>query len=90
MSTKLTLSVDAAVIRQAKAFARQHSKSLSRLVEEYLRFVSTGSEHTPPVSNRVLAVADSLALPPGATYDNLKEQYLRDKLLGADGAQSPG
>lgn len=85
-STKLTLSVDAAVIRQAKAFARQRSKSLSRLVEEYLRFVSTESAHAPPISRRVLAVADSLDLPP-ATYGNLKEQYLRDKLLGGERAQ---
>ena len=87
VNTKLTLSVDAAVIRQAKAFARQRRKSLSRLVEEYLRFVSTESEHSPPISSRVLAVADSLDLPPGATYDNLKEQYLRDKLLGGERAQ---
>ena len=83
MGTKLSLSIDAAVIRQAKAIAKHRGKSLSRLVEEYLRFVSADPEDAPPVSSRVLAVAESLDMPPGVSYDNLKEQYLRGKLLGA-------
>ena len=45
MGTKLTLSIDGAVIRQAKAFARHRRKSLSKLVEEYLRFVSADAGH---------------------------------------------
>ena len=69
MATKLTLSIDAAVIRQAKAFAKHRCKSLSRLVEEYLRFVSADPEEAPPISSRVLAVADSLEMPPGVSYD---------------------
>ncbi len=83
MARKLTLSIDAAVIRQAKALAKHRRKSLSRLVEEYLRFVSADSEEAPAISSRVLAVADSLEMPPGVSYDDLKEQYLREKLLGA-------
>ena len=84
--TKLTLSIDDAVIVQAKAFARQRRKSLSRLVEEYLRFVSAAPADPPALSSRVLAVAESLEMPPGATYDGLKYEYLREKLLDADGA----
>lgn len=83
MATKLTLSIDAAVIRQAKAFAKHRRKSLSRLVEEYLRFVSADPEGAPPISSRVLAVADSLEMPPGVSYDDLRERYLREKLLSA-------
>ena len=85
MSTKLTLSIDSAVIRQAKAFARHRRKSLSKLVEEYLRFVSADAGHAPPISNRVLAVAETLEMPPGVSYDDLREQYLREKLLGGGG-----
>ena len=80
MSTKLTLSIDGAVIRQAKAFARQRRKSLSKLVEEYLRFVSADAGHAPPISNRVLAFAETLDMPPGVSDDDLREQYLREKL----------
>lgn len=37
MNTKLTLTVDKEVIEQAKLFARSHGRSLSNLVEEYLK-----------------------------------------------------
>lgn len=84
MSTKLTLSIDATVILRAKELARQRRKSLSRLVEEYLRLASAAVEEPPAVSSRIQAIAESLPLPPGATYDRLKEQYLREKLLGAN------
>ena len=80
VSTKLTLSIDASVIVQAKAFARQRRKSLSRLVEEYLRYVSAAPADPPALSSRVLAVAESLPMPPGATFDSLKDEYLREKL----------
>ena len=88
-STKLTLSIDAAVIRQAKLFARRRRKSLSRLVEEYLRFVSDDPVPAPPISGRVLAVAETLDMPPGVSYDDVREQYLRAKLLGSGRAPDP-
>ena len=37
MTTKLTLSIESSVIDQAKNYARSHNKSLSRLVENYLK-----------------------------------------------------
>lgn len=43
--SKLTLSVDDDVIRQAKAWATKEGTSVSRLVERYLREAST-----PPAS----------------------------------------
>lgn len=84
MSTKLTLSVDATIVQRAKELARQRRTSLSRLVEEYLRFASASLAAPPAVSSRVQAVAESLLMPPDATYDRLQEQYLREKLLGAE------
>lgn len=84
MNTKLTLSIDATVIRRAKELARQRRKSLSRLVEEYLRLASTDIEVPPSPSSRVQEIAESLPLPPGATYDRLRERYLREKLIGAN------
>ncbi len=35
--SKLTLSVDAPVVAQAKRFAREHGVSVSKLVQSYLR-----------------------------------------------------
>ena len=36
MATKLTLSLDKAIIERAKVYAKEHSVSLSYLVENYL------------------------------------------------------
>ncbi len=40
MTTKLTLSVEADVIRRAKRHARAHGTSVSHLVEQFLTLVS--------------------------------------------------
>ena len=37
MDTKLTLKLDKVVIEQAKEYASSHKRSLSRIIESYLR-----------------------------------------------------
>lgn len=45
MSTKLTLSItDKKLIEDAKKYARAQNKSLSRIIEEYLRTISGDSK----------------------------------------------
>ncbi len=44
MKTKLTLSLDRDIIEQAKVFARSQHQSLSKLIEGYLRQVTSGKE----------------------------------------------
>ncbi|WP_304224812.1 DUF6364 family protein [Gracilinema caldarium] len=44
MLNKLTLTIDESVIEKAKEFARTKNKSVSRIVEEYLRTISSGSK----------------------------------------------
>ena len=39
MNTKLTLSIDESIILKAKAFAKENGKSLSQLVENYLKIL---------------------------------------------------
>jgi len=41
MQTKLTLTVDQEVIELAKEYARDNAKSLSSIVEEYLKSLSS-------------------------------------------------
>jgi hypothetical protein len=46
MQSKLTLSLEKDVIEQAKEFSRRQHKSLSKLVESYLRQLTRGTpEH---------------------------------------------
>jgi antitoxin component of RelBE/YafQ-DinJ toxin-antitoxin module len=40
MLTKLTLTIDKYVIEKAKEYAQQKNKSVSRIVEEYLKNIS--------------------------------------------------
>ncbi len=41
MSTKLTLTIDKAVIEDAKQYAKSQGRSLSKLIEEYLKSISS-------------------------------------------------
>jgi hypothetical protein len=54
---KLTLSVDAAVVRRAKRYAARQGTSLSRLVERYLSLLSPprrpSGEPDPPILARL-------------------------------------
>jgi len=44
MSTKLTLTIDKSVIKQAKKYAKSQGRSLSNLIEEYLKSVSSDDQ----------------------------------------------
>ena len=49
MTTKLTLSIEKNIIENAKIYAEKHSKSLSRLIQDYLESISKkdGDEISP-------------------------------------------
>jgi len=51
MQTKLTLSVNPAVVSRAKSYAKQQGISLSRMVEVYLSSVAGAieTEKAPPI-----------------------------------------
>ena len=80
MNTKLTLNIEDSVIRKAKAFARSRNRSLSKLVEQYLGFVTDSTAISPAISDRIRA---SLQIDPELNYDDLKQQYLQEKYLDA-------
>lgn len=44
MSTKLTLTIDKSVIEEAKKYAKTQGRSLSNLIEEYLKSVSSADQ----------------------------------------------
>jgi hypothetical protein len=43
MLTKLTLTIDQEIVEKAKIFAHEKNKSISRMVEEYLSNIASGS-----------------------------------------------
>jgi hypothetical protein len=48
MTTKLTLTIEESVIENAKQYARQKGTSLSNMVENYLKVVTTESVCAEP------------------------------------------
>lgn len=83
MRTKLTLSIDDAVIEQAKTYASRKNRSVSRIVEEYLRnLASAESEPAGPVSigSRTQSLSGRLkAQDSGQSYDEILVAALLDK-----------
>ena len=72
MDAKLTLSVNKDVARRAKAYAKNTGRSLSDLVENYLKLLTKNSpiEQTE-YSPRVKSLLGSISLP--ADFDYKKE-----------------
>ena len=60
MLTKLTLTIDQSIISKAKEFAQEKNKSVSRIVEEYLRNISTGEVQGVFINNLDSPITDSL------------------------------
>ena len=85
MNRKLTLSIEQQVIELAKTYARKQGRSLSDIVETYLRAV-TGKQ-TPDSDIPSSPIVDSLVgvIPDDGTdykearYERLKEKYLKDE-----------
>jgi len=76
MTTKLTLTMEDSVIDSAKKYARQKGKSLSDIVENYLRSIATPEDDTEKLSPKVMKMMGVIKLP--QDYDYKKE--LRDVL----------
>ncbi len=72
MQTKLTLSIESDVIEQAKEYARQQHRSLSNMVENYLKLVVRKDSSTEEITPIVASLSG--ILPPDAA-DNFREEY---------------
>ena len=82
MDAKLTLSIDKNVARRAKIYARSKGRSLSDLVENYLKLLTKNtsiedSELTP----RVKSLLGCISLPEDFDYKKEKADYLANKYL---------
>jgi hypothetical protein len=82
MDAKLTLYMDREIARKAKIYARSKGRSLSDLVENYLRFLTRRMEQEESeLSPEVKSLMGSLKLPDDFDYkkelrDSLSRKYL--------------
>lgn len=82
MDAKLTLSIDKDVARRAKVYAKTKGRSLSDLVENYLKLLTKNSAiEGTDFSPRVKSLLGSVTLPADFDYkkelaDSLAKKYL--------------
>lgn len=83
MNAKLTLSIEKDVIEAAKEYAKSQGRSLSNVIEEYLKSVtkrkSKKNEHK--FNSIIEELCGSVKLPPNKTYDDIKTEALIEKYL---------
>jgi predicted CopG family antitoxin len=73
MNTKLTLTIQDEVIRKAKAYAKKKNRSLSDIIENYLKSITAenSTEEKPKTSPVVKSLKGAFKLP--ADFDYKKE-----------------
>ena len=82
MDAKLTLNIDKDVARKAKVYAKKEGRSLSDLVENYLKLLTKNSTiEDSEYSPRVKSLLGSISLPMDFDYkkelaDSLAKKYL--------------
>jgi len=81
MKTKLTLSVEKAIIDQAKRYAQEHNRSLSEIVAKYLEYLTGEAATAIDIDPEVLDLSDEIPVEQLMDPDDVKYRYLRDKYM---------
>ena len=79
MTTKLTLSIDKEVIEQSKKFAASHHRSLSDLIESYLKAITSVDGKNIMAKDKVSLLRGSFKTPEGLDYEKLLEEEISRK-----------
>lgn len=81
MNTKLTLSLDKAIIEEAKKFASEKGSSLSELVENYFKLLIEKDEltKTPIISKKVSRLRGLLKTDIDFDYKEILEEEIIKK-----------
>ncbi|MEP6844717.1 MAG: DUF6364 family protein [Panacibacter sp.] len=68
MTTKLTLTIEEKVIDSAKQYAQKRGKSLSHIVENYLKSITSKEIRDDTISPKVLKFMGVIKLPKDFNY----------------------
>jgi len=79
MNAKLTLSLDRDIIEQAKEFASARHKSLSKLIEGYLRQVTSSNEVSKQITPLVAKLSGVIDAKQLGDLKSDYGDYLADK-----------
>ena len=84
MNTRLTLSINKRIIEKSKKYAASQNRSLSDLIESYLRSVTASEvKTTHQTSSKIQALRGSIKVPPDFDYDYKK--MIRNEIILKNG-----
>lgn len=79
MTTKLTLTIEQDVIKTAKTYAHNKGRSLSELIENYLKTLTNKEKDSEELSPRVKRLVGSVKLPKNFDYKKTLEEEIIKK-----------
>lgn len=79
MTTKLTLTIEEDVIKIAKTYAHKKGKSLSELIESYLKTLTAKTANDDDLSPRVKKMVGTIKLPEDFDYKKILAEELTKK-----------
>jgi Family of unknown function (DUF6364) len=84
MDTKLTLKLDASVIKKAKIYALEHKFSLSSIVENYFKTITSNEKEEEYKEFEITTFVKNLSIGNGAIpadydYKKDRQEYLIQK-----------
>lgn len=68
MQTKLTLTLDRSIIEQAKLYAKKQGRSLSDIIESYLKIALEDNPQEGPLSPSIRKLKGAIQLPKDFDY----------------------
>lgn len=82
MNTKLTLTIEQAIIERAKKYARQKGRSLSDIVENYLKVITNKENKTQiKITPLTKSLRGSFKAPKDLNYKKELSKGLSEKYL---------
>ena len=81
MNTKLTLTIEQSVIKKAKSYAKEKGRSLSDIIENYLKAITTEQRIVEDISPLVSSLRGSFKSPESFDYKKELSKGLSEKYM---------
>jgi len=81
MNTKLTLTIEQSVIEKAKSYAKGRGRSLSDIIENYLKVITSEQKNNEDISPLVNSLRGSFKAPESFDYKKELTKGLSEKYM---------
>ncbi len=81
MNTKLTLTIEQSIIEKAKVFAKEKGRSLSDIIENYLKAITSEKKVPNNISPLVNSLRGSFKAPDSFDYKEELSKGLSEKYM---------